>query len=237
MKAVRVAISIIATAPGQSCRSIGDGAMDVADEHKRRRDEEHVAGEARWPMALALGTLVGVRGRTRGSTRRRCLETEGRPCSCRAPLCAGGAGAQELANELVALQPDVIVAHTVSVAAALKHETSAIPIVFVSVGDPLGAGFIASLARPGGTVTASYGLEAVSRANGWRWRIVGEGGGQRGGGRGTKVARPRAIAAADANPLTVLRKMVKDVSFRPTAAEFLWRTVRRAVLSDLANDL
>jgi len=77
-----------------------------------------------------------------------------------AAMRRGGAGAQELAKELVALQPDVIVAHTVSVAAALKHETSAIPIVFVSVGDPLGAGFIASLARPGGTLTGLMTFEA-----------------------------------------------------------------------------
>ena len=88
-----------------------------------------------------------------------------------------GCRAQELANELVALQPDVIVAHTVSVAAALKHETSAIPIVFVSVGDPLGAGFIASLARPGGTLTGLMTFEAgisgkwVEMAHCWRrWR-------------------------------------------------------------------
>jgi putative ABC transport system substrate-binding protein len=46
-----------------------------------------------------------------------------------------GARAEELAKELVALQPNVILAHTVSVAAALQRETPAIPIVFVSVGD------------------------------------------------------------------------------------------------------
>ena len=65
----------------------------------------------------------------------------------------GGVGAELLAKELVALQPDVILAHTVSVMAALRGETREIPIVFVSVGDPLGAGFIASLARPGGNLT------------------------------------------------------------------------------------
>jgi putative ABC transport system substrate-binding protein len=63
----------------------------------------------------------------------------------------GGARAEELAKELVALQPEVILAHTVSMAAALQRQTRAIPIVFVSVGDPFGAGFIASLARPGAT--------------------------------------------------------------------------------------
>lgn len=71
-----------------------------------------------------------------------------------------GVRATELAKELVALQPDVILAHTVSVAAALQRETRAIPIVFVSVGDPFGAGFIASLARPGGNLTGLMTFEA-----------------------------------------------------------------------------
>ena len=44
-----------------------------------------------------------------------------------------GVGVEHLAKELVALQPDVILAHTISVAAALQRETRAIPIVFVSV--------------------------------------------------------------------------------------------------------
>ena len=64
----------------------------------------------------------------------------------------GGAGAEQLAEELVALQPDVILAHTVSVTAALRGQTRAIPIVFVSVDDPLGAGFFSSLALPGGNL-------------------------------------------------------------------------------------
>jgi len=60
---------------------------------------------------------------------------------------------QALAKELVALQPDVLVAHTVTPAAALQRETREIPIVFVSIGDPIGSGFINSLSRPGGNFT------------------------------------------------------------------------------------
>jgi putative ABC transport system substrate-binding protein len=71
-----------------------------------------------------------------------------------------GVGAEQLAKELVALQPDVILAHTVSVAASLQRETRTIPIVFVSVGDPFGAGLIASLARPGGNLTGLMTFEA-----------------------------------------------------------------------------
>jgi putative ABC transport system substrate-binding protein len=66
---------------------------------------------------------------------------------------AGTGQAQALAKELVALQPDVIIAHSTPVAAALKGESQIIPIVFVSVSDPIGSGFVASLARPGGNLT------------------------------------------------------------------------------------
>jgi len=57
------------------------------------------------------------------------------------------------ARELVALKPDLIVANSSPVVAALVRETSTIPIVFVQVADPVGAGFVASLAKPGGNVT------------------------------------------------------------------------------------
>jgi putative ABC transport system substrate-binding protein len=60
---------------------------------------------------------------------------------------------QSYAKELVALKPDVILAHSTPVVAAVQRESRAIPIVFVSVSDPIGSGFIASLARPGGNLT------------------------------------------------------------------------------------
>src|SRR5262249_47989584 len=54
---------------------------------------------------------------------------------------------QSFAKELVELQPDVIFACTTPVTAALHRETNTIPIVFALVGDPVGEGFVASLAR------------------------------------------------------------------------------------------
>src|SRR5262249_20579739 len=60
---------------------------------------------------------------------------------------------QALAKELDALQPDVIFAHSTPVVAALQRESRTIPIVFVSVSDPIGSGFVAGLARPGGNIT------------------------------------------------------------------------------------
>ena len=67
---------------------------------------------------------------------------------------------QVLAKELVALQPDVILAQSPSITAAVQRESRAIPIVFVSVSDPIGAGFVANLARPGGNITGMMQYEA-----------------------------------------------------------------------------
>ena len=64
-----------------------------------------------------------------------------------------------LAKELIALQPDVILAHSTASAAALQRETHTLPIVFVNVSDPIGLGFVASLARPGGNLTGVLHLE------------------------------------------------------------------------------
>jgi putative ABC transport system substrate-binding protein len=57
------------------------------------------------------------------------------------------------AKELVDLQPDVILARGTPATATFQRETRAIPIVFVAVGDPVGAGFVAGLPRPGGNIT------------------------------------------------------------------------------------
>jgi putative ABC transport system substrate-binding protein len=57
------------------------------------------------------------------------------------------------AKELVASKPEVIVGVTTPVVVELRRETRTIPVVFVSVSDPIGSGFVASLARPGGNTT------------------------------------------------------------------------------------
>src|SRR6266478_8792129 len=64
------------------------------------------------------------------------------------------------AKELVALQPDVILSNGTAVTAALQRETKTIPIVFVTVSDPVGSGFVAGLPRPGGNITGFINLEA-----------------------------------------------------------------------------
>jgi putative ABC transport system substrate-binding protein len=58
-----------------------------------------------------------------------------------------------IAKEVLEQQPDVVVAETTVRVAALAWERPTIPIVFVNVSDPIGSGFVAGLARPGGTIT------------------------------------------------------------------------------------
>jgi putative tryptophan/tyrosine transport system substrate-binding protein len=69
------------------------------------------------------------------------------------------ARARQLAKELVELQPELIVAHTTYATAVLQQITRALPIVFVSVSDPIASGFVASLGRPGGNMTGFINYE------------------------------------------------------------------------------
>ena len=63
------------------------------------------------------------------------------------------------AEELVALAPDVILAQSTSAVAPLLQSTHAVPIVFTIVADPVGAGYVQSLAHPGGNATGFTGFE------------------------------------------------------------------------------
>jgi putative ABC transport system substrate-binding protein len=126
---------------------------------------------ASWPLAAGaqqtariarIGLLVGSadnpEGRSRVAAFRQTLQmlgwTQGR--NAQIDLRWGAADAQRtetLAKEIVGLQPDVIFAETTPVVAALLRESRTIPIVFVNVSDPVGSGFVDSLAHPGGLVT------------------------------------------------------------------------------------
>jgi putative ABC transport system substrate-binding protein len=69
-------------------------------------------------------------------------------------FAAGDAGRlQAYAAELAALMPDVFVCTGVAALSSLQQVTRAIPIVFVNISDPVAAGFVTSVARPGGNIT------------------------------------------------------------------------------------
>jgi putative ABC transport system substrate-binding protein len=74
--------------------------------------------------------------------------------------------ARAFAQELVGLQPDIIVTGGVPASVAVQRETRTIPIVFANVGDPVASGIVARLDRPSGNVTGFANLEA-SLAGKW----------------------------------------------------------------------
>jgi putative tryptophan/tyrosine transport system substrate-binding protein len=138
-----------------------------------------------WPLAVRaqqpvrmrrVGLLMGfpegdLDGRASAEVFQRGLQelgwTEGR--NIRIDTRWAGADpdkARIFAKELIGLTPDVIVPSTNLVTAILQQETRAIPIVFVFVGDPVGSGFVASQARPGGNLT---GFAIFEPAIGGKW--------------------------------------------------------------------
>src|SRR5215212_9674051 len=68
---------------------------------------------------------------------------------------------QQFAEELVALQPDLILASSTPAIRLLMQQTRTIPLIFMNIVDPVGSGFIASLAKPGGNVTGFINLDAT----------------------------------------------------------------------------
>jgi putative tryptophan/tyrosine transport system substrate-binding protein len=65
-------------------------------------------------------------------------------------------------HELIGLAPDAILADGTPVLRAMRQATTSIPIVFTVVSEPVAAGFVASLAHPGGNITGFANLEHVS---------------------------------------------------------------------------
>jgi putative ABC transport system substrate-binding protein len=87
--------------------------------------------------------------------------TEGRNLRIDTFWAAGDVSrATAFAKKLVTLQPEVILSNTTPVTEALYRVTRKIPLVFVNVSDPVGSGFVESLARPGGSVTGFINLES-----------------------------------------------------------------------------
>ena len=143
---------------------------------KRREFITLLGGAAAWPLAARaqqvslarVGVLLadsedqGMQARLEGL--RQGLErlgwSDGRNMRVVYRFGEGKNRLQPLAKELVAMRPDLIVAQTPPIVVAVLKETSIVPIVFVDVSDPIGAGFIANLARPGGNITGLMAFEA-----------------------------------------------------------------------------
>jgi putative tryptophan/tyrosine transport system substrate-binding protein len=66
------------------------------------------------------------------------------------------------ANELIALQPDLIISQNTPPTASMLQQTHTIPVVFIIVADPVGSGFVGSLARPGGNATGFTIMEPTT---------------------------------------------------------------------------
>src|SRR5271167_2849888 len=81
-----------------------------------------------------------------------------------------GAGSADkfkaIARELVSLRPEVILCQGTVATGLLLSESRTIPIVFVNVSDPIGAGFVGSLAHPGGNITG-FMLDVFSQGGKW----------------------------------------------------------------------
>jgi ABC-type uncharacterized transport system substrate-binding protein len=125
------------------------------------------------------------------------------------------AASERFAKELVALQPDLLISEFTPTTAALLQQTHTIPIVFVTVSDPVGSGFVASFARPGGNVT---GFVTADGLLGGKWLEL------------LKEIAPRVTrVAVPFNPATTPYADFYLKPLRTAAAHFAMETIITAV--------
>jgi putative tryptophan/tyrosine transport system substrate-binding protein len=119
-------------------------------------------GAQQYERARRIAVLIGVEddaeGRARLAAFRKGMHdlgwSEGRDMQMDVRFASGDADrARAYGAELIGWAPDVILANSSFVVAALKQQTKTIPIVFAQVVDPVNSGFVDSLARPGGNIT------------------------------------------------------------------------------------
>jgi ABC-type uncharacterized transport system substrate-binding protein len=126
-----------------------------------------LAGHAQQPPRIGVLTPFNDRdteGQSRVSAFREALReagwVDGRNIRIEYRWAAGDPDRiRAYAAEIVGLAPEAILANSTPVLAALRKETQTIPIVFIGVSDPVGVGFVASLARPGGNLTGFANFE------------------------------------------------------------------------------
>ena len=148
------------------------------DQTRRREFITLIGGAAAWPLAVRaqqgervrrVGVLMNLaaddpEGQSRIVAFVQGLQqsgwTDGRNIRIDTRWAAGDADRyHRYAEELLALAPDVILASATPSVQALQQATRTVPIVFANVGDPVGMGFVESLARPGGNTTGFTPLE------------------------------------------------------------------------------
>jgi putative tryptophan/tyrosine transport system substrate-binding protein len=145
----------------------------------RRRDLLTLLGGAvaTWPLAARaqrsermrrIGVLMGlVASDPEAQSRVAALENglrevgwvKGRNLSIEYRWAGDGNGLRDHAAELLALEPDLILANTTPVTAALQEQSRTVPIVFTQVSDPVGQGLVPNLAHPGGNLTGFTSFE------------------------------------------------------------------------------
>jgi putative tryptophan/tyrosine transport system substrate-binding protein len=152
---------------------------------KRREFITLLGGAAAWPLAARaqqgermrrIGVLMNTsaddsEGQARIAAFHRGLQEWGWTLGRNARIdvrwgALDADNSRRYAAELVALAPDVILASASATMGALQQTTRTVPIVFVSIIDPVGAGFVESLARPGGNATG-FALFEYSLSGKW----------------------------------------------------------------------
>src|SRR3974390_760706 len=149
---------------------------------KRREFITLIGGMAAWPLAARaqqeqrvrrIGVLMPVgkdspEGQARNAAFLQELQklgwTEGRNLQIEYRWDTGDL--RKAATELVTSSPDVILASSTPTIAALQQATQTVPLVFAQVADPVSAGFVASLAKPGGNIT---GFTSLDYSIGAKW--------------------------------------------------------------------
>jgi putative ABC transport system substrate-binding protein len=145
---------------------------------RRREFITLLGGAAGWPLAVRaqqpermrrIGVLMGraaddPQAQARLPAFQQALQqlgwTDGRNVQIDLRRHEGDADrARTYAQELIALAPDIFLAETTNSVMALRHVTRTLPIVFAAVPDPVGAGFVDSLSRPGGNITGFMSRE------------------------------------------------------------------------------
>src|SRR6266446_1324006 len=137
---------------------------------RRREFITLLGGAAAWPLAARaqtkqmrrIGVLMGlVAGDPEAQSRLVAFENglrelgwiKGRNLSIDYRWAGDGNVLRDHAAELLAMAPDLILANSTPVTAALREQSGAVPIVFTQVVDPVGQGLVPNLAHPGGTLT------------------------------------------------------------------------------------